>query len=257
VKIQRFIFLFIFFAICFAKASDISSAGEFTVSLADSGFQPTSKQVSWLREHLRTLQGKYPKLVQQVLANGYQKIVFEKSPRGKLQLVAFAQLQKDSKKIIIYERLLQTANESELNKLSYSFAQVVLLHELLHGYDERSKLVVNNLKIVGWDVQEKKSTGFRISSLPWIENLWISHRRAVEIAKSTARPSIGGGAGVWVTHLRAAKEARAFGYPTIYSIVGGPMESFAELGAYIALDPEAESYVPVQTLRWFRENILR
>lgn len=60
---------------------------------------------------------------------------------------------------------------------------------------------------------------------------------------------------VQLTYMR--QRLIKYGYPSAYSITGGPGESFPEFVAHIAFDPKAINYVPEPTFKWFTENVLK
>ncbi len=134
--------------------------------------------------------------------------------------------------------------------------EVALLHEILHAFDSQGQYTFNNLKLLGWAFGSPNS-GFKFQypDYPELYNVRVTDKFITQLKKElTPKFDDIGNLGVYFLSRQQIKQ---FGYPTVYSVTGGPFETFAELGAYIALDPEAQTYLPQETIKWYQDNILK
>lgn len=219
------------------------------------GYRPRGEAVSVVQKFFQNIGRQYPVLLKQVAYNGYQSIILAPSESGETGGAVLAQTNYNPRTITIYEGFFTAAQSAELKGLRFSVADVALLHELLHAFDVDNQIVSGAALRVGWDRQRTGSDGYRNESFPFIENIWISGTR-VNAMMTELKPLLTR-SGPWAAYREARNRVRKFGYPSIYAIVGGPVESFAELGAYVALDPEAAQYIPPATVSWYRQQILR
>lgn len=210
-----------------------------------------------LNKKLTFLRQRFPLLYAKIQDNGYRRIVLKAPQTGENGGAVLAQVLPDQKLIVIYGGYFSILKDAPvLSDLQYSVADISLLHELLHAYDDSSILASANLSLLGWSyIQEAPTDSFRFSADPRIFNLWVGNSEVSRIKSELAPllPKLG----PWEIYLRARNQIKKFGYPSIYSVLGGPVESFAELGAYIALDPEASSYIKPDTFKWFQDTVLK
>ncbi|MBT4763262.1 MAG: hypothetical protein HOO06_16325 [Bdellovibrionaceae bacterium] len=212
---------------------------------------------SELSKILVSFEIRFPKLFSIVHKNGYFRLIIKPTQIGENGGAVLAKTLTEQKIIVLYKDFF-IANKKipALKNFKFSVSEVALLHELIHAFDEDNNLVVTNLEPLGWNLTEHVPIdGYRIHSLPQIANTWIKATTINTILAdlSPLLPTLG----PWEIYTLARDRVKTLGYPTVYSIVGGPLESFAELGAYIALDPEASNYIPLKTIHWFQKNILR
>lgn len=217
----------------------------------------TKSDLSSLEEKLLNFQNRFPKLMKSIADKGYKTLTIKPREVGETGGTVLAQVDQRNKQITLYRDFFSVAKDNQvLQSLPYSVSDVALLHEFIHAHDENNELVRNNLKVIGWDIQRGNTTdGFRDPHSPQLVNTWIKASEVAQI-KSELGPSLRT-LGPWTVYLQARAKVMKSGYPTIYSALGGPIESFAELGAYVALDPKASSYIPSGTINWFRQNVLQ
>jgi hypothetical protein len=209
----------------------------------DSSAQLTEDDTKFLRLKIRSFEKKFPKLFSNVLAKGFGNILIKPAAVGENGGAVLGDTDIDKKQFVFYADFFSVEkNNAALQGLGYSVTDIIILHELMHAYDDKNELVQNNLKILGWDPSGTS-------------NIWATGDSVSKI-KNELQPFLPK-LGPWKIYVEARKRLQPFGYPSIYSILGGPTESFAELGAYIALDPSASNYIPPQTIKWYRENILQ
>ena len=209
----------------------------------DASAQLTDDDTRFLRLKIRSLEKKFPKLFANVLAKGFGNIFIKSAEVGESGGAVLGETDIDKRQFVFYSDFFSVEkNNPSLQDLGYSVSDIIIVHELMHAYDDKDELVQNNLKILGWD-----SSG----SL----NIWATNDSVSKI-KNELQPLLSK-LGPWKIYVDARKRLQPFGYPSIYSVLGGPTESFAELGAYIALDPAAPNYIPPQTIKWFRKNVLQ
>ncbi len=200
-----------------------------------------------------SLETKFPHLFERIRRNGFHRI--EIQAQGNELPATAASTHSKERLIIVFESYFEVfASEPLFQNLEYSIPQIALLHELLHAFDFDNSLVSNNPVVFGWaPVEYGPATGYLTKDIPGVVNLWASaedvERIIIELRAQQDQ------LGFAKVHLAARERAKRFGYPTIYS-VKNPLESFAELGAYIALDPEAADYIRADTVAWFRQHVL-
>jgi hypothetical protein len=216
-----------------------------------------ASDVSDLKKKLEYFSEKFPVLISTIQKNGYGEIAIRSSQSGETGGTVLAELVKEQKLIILYKDFFSAARETPaLQNLGYSVADIALLHELIHAFDEDDELVRHNLNFFGWNhAANVAADGFRIPMLADFANSWVTSEE-ISAVKNDLAPLLAD-LGPWEIYLRARERLKKSGYPTIYSVLGGPVESFAELGAYIALDPSAASYIPAETIQWFRDAVLK
>lgn len=201
---------------------------------------------------------KFPRMMTKILENGFKVIVFEKTPGDQTEGAVLAEVQVESKRIVIYSAYFEAAKIFVNKDNSTSMAELALLHEFLHAFDADNAIVSVSYPLLGWDRKENLSAdhaGFEIETPTALKNVWIPAAKVAEI-KTKVTPILKE-KGPIAAFFAARQLSKKFGYPTIYSVLGGPGETFAELGAYIALDSEARAYVKPATSRWYEENILK
>lgn len=243
------------YALCTDDNSSQSFA-DFCVELEE-GVYVTPSDLSQIRGKIEFLRKKFPRLISKVQSRGYKRILIRSASNGETGGVVLAQVSREEKLIVIYEGFFSILRSNRvLQNIGYSVADIALLHELLHAFDDDNFLVSHNYTLIGWDLPQNLSIdAFSIPELPQLANSWVTHSEISKI-KSELTPLLSS-SGPWEVYLMAREKAVKSGYPTIYSVLGGPLESFAELGAYIALDPLASSYIPLKTIKWYQENILK
>lgn len=217
----------------------------------------TNNDRSSLDRKLGIFRQQFPLLVANIQEKGYRKIIIQAPENGETGGTVLAQVFKSPRMIAIKGGFFEVLrNNSALKDLKFSLADIALLHELLHAFDEDNSLITKNLPIIGWNItQNALVDGFKTDELPTISNNWVTSANILQI-KNELTP-VFSKKGPWEVYLLARSQMKKFGYPTIYSVLGGPVESFAELGSYIALDPEATSYIKPETILWFQQNVLK
>lgn len=222
----------------------------FNISI-EVGSKANALDVAALQKGLSLFTAKFPNFMNKIRQNGFTRIIIRaESPLGD-STIAAAYI--GSNQIMIFPSYFAMLKTKGIE--NSSLANIVLFHELIHAYDATDALVQNNLAIIGWGLTQNISNGaFRDSNFPEFANIWVKQTEVIK-TKEEAMPLISKH-GIWYAYKTAREHAKKWGYPTIYSVLGGPTESFAEIGAYVALDPGASAYIPKQTIDWFKKNVL-
>jgi hypothetical protein len=258
------VFLLIFFSLR-ANAQDVHGhalnkplgAAGFTFVL-ESPSNVDAADVLLLSRKLQNLRAKFPRLIAKVIANSYDKIYLKNGPDVEAPNT-LAMTVSNPNAIAIYSPFFVALKHNPVSQpLPYSLAEIALLHEFLHAYDRDVSIVFNNLKFLGWDIATaENASGY---SFAFSTGLTLSNQRAPQTAMDKIKNDLAPRMeelGPWNIYYLARLRVQKFGYPSFYSIQGGPLETFAELGAYIALDPSAPSYIPQETIKWFQTYILK
>ena len=192
-----------------------------------------------------------------VKQNGFSKIQLKNSDPAVSGGGVLAEVQKKPKQIVIYSAYFTAGTDTpELKALPFSIAEIALMHELIRAFDISDDLSSANLQILGWTRSSGTGNGgFIASAAPGYENKLVTTVKATAI--TDALNPIADKDGPGKAYLEGRDRAKDFGYPSINSLLGGPSETFAELGAYLALDPTASTYISVGTAKWFKKNVLR
>ncbi len=210
----------------------------------------TPAQLQFLSQKFLTIKAKFPHLFALAMANGYQTITLAPAETGETGGLVLGEIVSQTKSLFFYADIF-TVDQNLPSPLPYSLAEIAIVHELLHAFDDHAELVRSHLTQLGWS-QLKLAGGYAFGDLT---NFRISER-SIEKIKSELGPLLPT-LGPLKVYIESRRQMMAFGFPTIYSVMGGPIETFADVGAYIACDPYAETYVPEETLTWYRRNILR
>ena len=223
----------------------------------DSSVHVSKDDSDQIDQKLQFFNEKFPQLISKIKNRGYRQVSIKPDLSGESGGVVLAEVFKEQKLIVVYEGFFSVLRSNPIFKnIGYSVADIALLHELLHAFDEDNQLISYNYRLLGWDTPGNLSNdAFTLTQFPQLANSWITNTEVAKI-KEELIPLLSS-SGPWEVYLLAREKVRKSGYPTIYSIVGGPLESFAELGAYIALDPSAPIYIPSKTVKWFQENVLK
>jgi hypothetical protein len=231
-------------------------AGPFCIRISDRSLHIAHQELIGLQSKIEFLSSKFPNLISRVTEKGYRTLTIGPVQKGETGGAVLAALQPKRKTIILYEDFFSVLRKNPaLESLPYSVADIALLHELIHAFDDDNQIIQSNLKAIGWDInQNTLKDQFTLPELPGFANIWIKSHEVEKIKKDLS-PLLNT-LGPWEVYRQARFQVMKSGYPTIYSILGGPLESFAELGAYIGLDPTAATYIPNETIKWFRQNLL-
>jgi hypothetical protein len=127
----------------------------------------------------------------------------------------------------------------------YRFGDFVLIHELIHAYDDRQKSSDRGFtSVAGWVFRNDRwEYGNRVS---------VSEYLAVYADTLTLYAS-GRYAEAWARDRSFATSLR-FPVPTIQSLVR-PDESFAGILAHLILDAWATTYLQPALVQWFETNV--
>ncbi|MGE4133205.1 MAG: hypothetical protein AB7F86_16300 [Bdellovibrionales bacterium] len=214
------------------------------------------RDISPLEKSVGSLSARFPQLMARVRQNGYRYIHVRGPKPGETGGAVLAETIRVQKLIVIYQDFFTVVQASEhLRALPFSVAEVSLLHELLHAYDENNAVFEKIYPWLGWKSLGRISKDRFKDPSTGLSNLWILGSELARL-KNQLSPYLNTH-GPWFVYLQARNQMKMYGYPSIYSVLGGPMETFAEMGAYIALDPEAGSYMPDQIVRWYKQYVLR
>jgi hypothetical protein len=202
----------------------------------------TADQVKWLDDKLVRLEKRFPNLFAKVQANGFATILIREKETSENGGAVLGEAD-GKKQILIFTADLFTVDQQKpLSNLGYLTSDIAVMHEMMHAFDMKGEIVGQNYKLLGWsDIQDMK-------------NLWITQDEVKKMQEDLT-PKLKT-EGPWQVTVEARNLMKAHGYPSIYAVVGGPAETFAELGAFIAMDPSASTYIAAETINWYRKNVL-
>jgi hypothetical protein len=149
-----------------------------------------------------------------------------------------------SKTIGITDAFFQTADVSDPIS-GYRFGDLILIHELIHAFDDR-----------------KKSTDAGFTSLTaWVfrNNRWdylnpVSYAEYSGVVADTMTLYGTGKYGEAWSRDRSFATAMTFPLPTIQSLAT-PGESYADILAHLILDRTATTYLKPDVVEWFEKNV--
>ena len=219
---------------------------------------PVSEQeLAQLQDKFKSFKQKYPRFMAKILENGYSKIEIHTFKAGEDGGVVVAETifhkQKAQRVFRLYESYFTLLKDNPKGQdQDFSFADIALFHEFLHGYDEDGLIVFNNYDILGWEYENQKNAfNFGVKFFLGLYPLVLRHKtiKNEEMVKmKEAVTPLLDNKGNWSALLAAREYTKKWGYPSAYGVLRGPTETFAELGAYIALDPSAESYISSEVI---------
>jgi hypothetical protein len=127
----------------------------------------------------------------------------------------------------------------------YRFGDLILLHELIHAFDDRT---------LSTDAGFTSLTGWVFSNNRWdfTRRVSISEYNGV-VAHTMTLYGRGRYLDAW-TADRSFATTMAFPLPTIQALAT-PGESFADILAHLILDPRAATYLRPDVVAWFRSNV--
>jgi hypothetical protein len=127
----------------------------------------------------------------------------------------------------------------------YRVGDLVLLHELIHAYDDRgSSAGAAFTSITGWVLKNDK--------WEYANRVNLSEYFGV-YAETLTLYARGRHAEAWARDRRFATSLR-FPVPTIQSLAT-PGESFADILAHLIVDPRARDYLEPRVVAWFEANV--
>jgi hypothetical protein len=127
----------------------------------------------------------------------------------------------------------------------YRFGDLILLHELIHAFDDRSRSI---------DAGFTSRTGWTFRQNRWVYGNPVSVSAYNQVVADTltlygrARYSE-----AWARD-RSFATTMTFPLPSIQSLAF-PSESFADILSHLILDPRASSYLEPAVVRWFEETV--
>jgi hypothetical protein len=128
----------------------------------------------------------------------------------------------------------------------YRFTDLVLLHELIHAFDDRKlSMDAEFAALTGWV--------FRNERWEYANRINYSEYKGV-VAQTRSFYGLGRYADAWASD-RAFATTMPFAFPTIQSLVN-PGESFADILAHLIVDPAADNYINPDVVRWFDRAVL-
>ena len=127
----------------------------------------------------------------------------------------------------------------------YEFADVVLLHELIHAYDDRLASIQPGFVAV---------TGWRFVEGRWEYTHPVRYGEYQGVVAETLTLYARGRYGEAWARDRSFATTMAFPMPTIQSLVA-PSESFADILAHLILDSRASAYLMPAVVEWFERNV--
>jgi hypothetical protein len=127
----------------------------------------------------------------------------------------------------------------------YRFGDLILLHELIHAFDDREQSVrAEFTTATGWE--------FRNSRWVYTNPVGISEYNGI-FAETVTLYARGRYADAWMRDRSFATSMR-FPLPTIQSLAT-PGESFADILAHLILDPTASTYLKPTVVAWFESDV--
>jgi hypothetical protein len=149
-----------------------------------------------------------------------------------------------SKVVGITDAFFQTADVRD-PRSGYRFGDFILLHELIHAFDDRKESVRPGFT---------NATGWMFKSDRWVytNSVAISDYNGV-FADTLTLYARGRYEDAW-TRDRSFATSMRFPLPTIQSLAT-PGESFADILAHLILDPTATSYLKRPVIDWFEAQV--
>jgi hypothetical protein len=127
----------------------------------------------------------------------------------------------------------------------YRYADAVLLHELVHAFDDRQWSADARFKsLTGWDLRDDR----------WTYTHPVDVIRYRTVFAETLTLYARGQHGDARDRDRAFATAMAVPLPTIQSLVN-PDECFADILTHLIIDPASVSYLPRGVIEWFEANV--
>jgi hypothetical protein len=127
----------------------------------------------------------------------------------------------------------------------YRVGDVILLHELIHAFDDRQRSGEEDFtSLTGWV--------FKNNRWDYTNRVSISEYNSV-VARTMTMYGRGEYLDAW-TADRSFATSLAFPLPTIQSLAT-PGETFADVLAHLILDSEAAKYLRPDVVAWFRANV--
>jgi hypothetical protein len=149
-----------------------------------------------------------------------------------------------SKVVGITDAFFQTAEVRD-PRSGYRFGDFILLHELIHAFDDRKEsLRPGFTAVTGWQ--------FRNNRWVYTNAVTVSDYNGV-FADTLTLYARGRYADAW-TRDRSFATSMVFPLPTIQSLAT-PGESFADILAHLILDPTAASYLKRPVVEWFESQV--
>jgi hypothetical protein len=128
----------------------------------------------------------------------------------------------------------------------YRFSDLVLLHELIHAFDDRKVSADTEFAaLTGWS--------FRNGRWQYAHRINYSEYQGV-VAETRTLYGLARYADAWERD-RAFATRMTFAFPTIQSLVN-PGESFADILAHLLVDSTAATYLEPDVIAWFERRVL-
>ena len=149
-----------------------------------------------------------------------------------------------SKVVGITDAFFETADMKDPIS-GYRFGDFILLHELIHAFDDRKESTRSGFT---------SATGWVFKNSRWVytNSVGISEYNGV-FADTLTLYARGRYADAWMRD-RSFATAMTFPLPTIQSLAT-PGESFADILAHLILDPTATTYLKRPVLDWFETQV--
>lgn len=213
----------------------------------------TPEEIGGIERALLAYKKRFPLLMSKVSQKGYSKILIAPNKNSDIAFTDF-----NTQLIVLQQRYFDFARESlAVKDLKFSAQDTFLFHEVLHAFDDDFSVARSGSQFIGWgsvSPQKNRDEIYFAKNFGDTANLWITQNQVNRITsgfKALENLSL------WEKYMIVRTETKKFGYPSWYAMDGGPVESFAEVGAFIAFDPEASSYIRPDTYKWFMENVLK
>jgi hypothetical protein len=127
----------------------------------------------------------------------------------------------------------------------YRFGDLMLLHELVHAFDDRKgSNALGFTSVSGWVLRNDRWA--------YVNPVGISEYNGV-YAETLALYARGNYGEAW-TRSRSFATSMTFPLPTIQSLAT-PGESFADILAHLLIDSRAATYLKPQVVAWFESNV--
>jgi hypothetical protein len=202
----------------------------------------SKERLTRLNRILSDLITRFPSLMSRVKREGYSFQMVEVQSRRELKVHGY--LDSINKRITIGVGVFSPIFGDR--RFKFDYVAKTVLHEILHVIDEplnQYPLSHRMLAQLGFSSQQGL---FKNVIIPEVGLTAMNAKfndlvDAEEIVEGI---------------LLGQSMTRPFGYPSIYSVIGGPAECFADTGAYIAFDPDASKYMNPALVRWFYDHVL-
>ncbi len=195
-------------------------------------------------------EGKLPHFLAQILENGFDTFYrysfsFQRRDQNKYERLDFVGLWVwgVDKSINIADGILNSGDSPLLDPYSKIDIRVFsVFHEMVHAFSMKLAESKEFLDLIGW---VPEGTGHIIRGIA-PEEMVLAMTQMKKLSNEKKYEEL----------LKLNREfGIKHGFPSAYSMTI-PQECFADLAAYIYLDPKVDEYLKPEWIAWFRKNVL-